>query len=59
MLQNDACDDYVSQQLCEIFNAHEKAHYSFPLLDKILHWPTQQSSHHHGKNHIRGLCFGS
>lgn len=59
MLQNYACNDYVSQELCELFNAHEKAQCSFLLLDKTIHGQTQQTSHDHCKNHIHENCFGS
>lgn len=40
MLQNDACNDYVSQDIYELFNINEKAYCSFLLLDKTLHGPT-------------------
>lgn len=62
MQQNDACNDYVSQQLCELFNACEKAYHSFSLLNKTLsipHGPTQQPPHHYGKNHTHKHCLGS
>lgn len=48
MHQNDAFTDDVSQQLCELFNAREKAHHSFSLLNKtlsILLRLTQQPPH--------------
>ena len=62
MQQNDACNDYVSQQLCELFDAREKAHCSFSLLNKtlsILRGPAQQSPHCYSKKHTHKRYFGS